>query len=41
MGPAVGELVAALALGESEPDPAFGLARLAAPPPGGWQVKWS
>jgi glycine/D-amino acid oxidase-like deaminating enzyme len=40
MGPAVGELVASLALGDAEPDPRFALNRLAAPPPGGWQAKW-
>jgi glycine/D-amino acid oxidase-like deaminating enzyme len=29
MGPAIGELVASLVLGESQPDPSFGLARFA------------
>jgi sarcosine oxidase len=41
MGPVVGQLMAALALGEALPDPAFVLARFAAPPPGGWRAKWS
>jgi sarcosine oxidase len=40
MGPAVGEIVAGLALGESTPDPQFSLSRFAAPPPAGWQGKW-
>ena len=41
MGPAVGEIVADLALGESEPDPQFRLGRFDAPPAGGWRTKWS
>jgi glycine/D-amino acid oxidase-like deaminating enzyme len=41
MGPAIGERVAAHVLGQSEPDPAFGLARFASPPAGGWAAKWS
>jgi glycine/D-amino acid oxidase-like deaminating enzyme len=41
MGPAIGERVAALVLGESAVDPAFALARFASPPAGGWKRKWS
>jgi glycine/D-amino acid oxidase-like deaminating enzyme len=41
MGPAVGEDVASYVLGAAEPDPQFGLVRLAATPPGGWAAKWS
>ena len=41
MGPAVGELLASCVLGAATPDPQFGLARLASPPPGGWQPKWT
>ena len=41
MGPAVGELVSALLLDGAGIDPLFGLARFAAPPPGGWRPKWS
>ncbi len=41
MGPAVGEMVSSLVLGDSSPDPTFALARFAAPPPGGWKKKWS
>ncbi len=41
MGPAIGEIVAALVLGQSEPDPTFGLARFASPPAGGWKPKWA
>jgi glycine/D-amino acid oxidase-like deaminating enzyme len=41
MGPAIGELVASLVLGEAEPDPIFSLARLASAPAEGWQEKWS
>jgi glycine/D-amino acid oxidase-like deaminating enzyme len=41
MGPAIGELVAGLVLGTAAPNAAFGLARFAAPPPGGWGGKWS
>ena len=40
MGPALGELVASLVLGERDVDPQFGLARFARPPAGGWQQKW-
>ena len=42
MGPAIGERVASYAITGSAPDPQFGLARLASPPPpGGWEEKWS
>ena len=41
MGPALGEMVAALIHGDAEPDPQFGLGRFAAPPSGGWDRKWS
>jgi glycine/D-amino acid oxidase-like deaminating enzyme len=41
MGPAIGERVASLVLGEAELDPAFALLRLAAPPAVGWRPKWS
>lgn len=41
MGPAIGEMVAAHVLGDSEPDPTFGLARFASPPAGGWKAKWA
>jgi glycine/D-amino acid oxidase-like deaminating enzyme len=41
MGPALGEMLAACVLGRAQPDAQFGLARLAAPPPGGWEEKWS
>jgi sarcosine oxidase len=41
MGPAVGELVASLVVGDSLPDPEFSLTRFGAPPSGGWQKKWS
>jgi hypothetical protein len=41
MGPAIGERLASHALAGSQPDPQFGLARLASPPPGGWEEKWS
>jgi len=40
MGPALGELVASLVLGERDVDPQFGIARFARPPAGGWQQKW-
>jgi glycine/D-amino acid oxidase-like deaminating enzyme len=40
MGPAIGEIVAALVLDGAQPDRAFGLARFAAPPAAGWQEKW-
>ncbi len=41
MGPALGEMVAALVYGDAEPDPQFGLGRFAVPPAGGWDRKWS
>ena len=41
MGPAIGEHVASLVLGTAAPDPHFALARLSAPPPGGWPSKWT
>ena len=41
MGPAVGEMVASLVLGQAAPDPQFSLARFATPPGGGWELKWS
>ncbi len=41
MGPAIGEIVAALVLGRSSPDPRFSLARFKEPPPAGWAPKWS
>ena len=41
MGPALGELVASLVLGERDPDPQFCLARFAAPPDAGWKQKWA
>jgi glycine/D-amino acid oxidase-like deaminating enzyme len=41
MGPVVGEMVAGLVLGESQPEPCFRLARFASPPEGGWAAKWS
>jgi monomeric sarcosine oxidase len=41
MGPAVGEIVASLVLGESAVDPAFALSRFTTPPVGGWKAKWS
>jgi glycine/D-amino acid oxidase-like deaminating enzyme len=41
MGPAIGERLASHVLTESSPDPQFALARLASPPPGGWEEKWS
>jgi glycine/D-amino acid oxidase-like deaminating enzyme len=41
MAPAVGELVASLALAETSPDPRFALARFAGPPAEGWQAKWT
>jgi sarcosine oxidase len=41
MGPAIGELVASLVLGEPVPDPLFTLQRFAHRPPGGWKHKWS
>ena len=41
MGPAIGEMLASLALGTATPDPQFGLARLAGRPVAGWEDKWS
>ena len=41
MGPAIGEILAALVLGESTPDPRFTLERFQTPPAGGWAPKWS
>jgi monomeric sarcosine oxidase len=41
LGPVVGEMVASLVLGESRPDPLFGLTRFLTPPPDGWDKKWS
>jgi glycine/D-amino acid oxidase-like deaminating enzyme len=41
MGPAIGEMLASLVLGESQPNPFFGIQRFAAPPVAGWQEKWS
>ena len=41
MGPAVGEMVAQLALGEIDPDARFSLRRFSSPPTGGWREKWS
>jgi monomeric sarcosine oxidase len=41
MGPVVGEMVASLVLGESDPEPLFSLARFVAPPASGWKEKWA
>jgi glycine/D-amino acid oxidase-like deaminating enzyme len=41
MGPAVGELIAALVLSGRETEPAFGLDRFRATPAGGWETRWS
>ena len=41
MGPALGEMLAGIALGASSPDPQFSLARLAARPAGREEAKWS
>jgi sarcosine oxidase len=41
MGPVLGEMLASCVLGTAVPDPQFGLARLATPPPGGWEPKWT
>lgn len=41
MGPAIGESLAALVLGESTPDPQFTLERFKTPPAEGWALKWS
>lgn len=40
LGPVVGEMVASLVLGESRPDPLFGLTRFLTPPANGWENKW-
>jgi glycine/D-amino acid oxidase-like deaminating enzyme len=40
MGPALGELVASLVLGERDIDQQFGLARFGQTPSGGWRQKW-
>jgi glycine/D-amino acid oxidase-like deaminating enzyme len=40
MGPALGELVASLVLGERDVDEQFGLARFRHPPLEGWRQKW-
>jgi glycine/D-amino acid oxidase-like deaminating enzyme len=40
MGPAIGEIVASLLLGGSQPDQRFSLARFATPPSAGWAEKW-
>jgi sarcosine oxidase len=41
MGPALGEMLASCVLETAAPDPQFALARLASPPGGGWEEKWS
>ena len=41
MGPAIGQLMASLVLGETAPDPLFALRRFSNPPTGGWKAKWS
>jgi sarcosine oxidase len=41
MGPVIGEQLASHLLMGTTPDPQFALARFAAPPPGGWDAKWS
>jgi sarcosine oxidase len=41
MGPAIGEIVAALVLNESAADPQFSLDRFKSPPAEGWTPKWS
>ncbi|HEY2434362.1 MAG TPA: FAD-dependent oxidoreductase [Vicinamibacterales bacterium] len=41
MGPAIGELLASCILDGAAPDPAFSLARFAAPRRDGWDQKWS
>jgi len=41
MGPAVGELLASIVLGDDATPPQFALQRFATPPAGGWQEKWS
>jgi sarcosine oxidase len=41
MGPVIGELAASCVLDAATPDPQMALGRFAAPPPDGWQKKWS
>ena len=41
MGPAIGERVASLVLGDSPVDPAFALERLSQRPSSGWKPKWA
>lgn len=41
MGPVIGALLAGHLLDEVPVDPVFALARLDAPPPGGWVAKWA
>jgi glycine/D-amino acid oxidase-like deaminating enzyme len=41
MGPAIGEMMAAVLLDGVAPDPQFSLARFVAPPAGGWAGRWS
>jgi sarcosine oxidase len=41
MGPAIGELLASLVLGEADPPPSFSLRRFNTPPASGWKPKWS
>jgi glycine/D-amino acid oxidase-like deaminating enzyme len=41
MGPAIGEMLASLVLGESKPNPFFALQRFAKAPAAGWQEKWA
>ena len=41
MGPAIGEMLASAILDETGLDARYGLGRLASPPPGGWQPKWT
>jgi monomeric sarcosine oxidase len=40
MGPAIGEMVAALVVDGAAPEPQFSLARFGAPPAEGWRLKW-
>jgi glycine/D-amino acid oxidase-like deaminating enzyme len=41
MGPVIGEILASCLLDGASPEAQFALARLAAPPRGGWEAKWS
>ncbi len=41
MGPAIGEHIASVVLGTSQPEPQFALSRLGSTPAGGWEEKWS